>query len=483
VNYFKRQYKWQPIPGMWDYCKRSSLYNHKMDKFLKSIETDTSLFKEKYWASVEKATSTFTIEKRVNVSSSTYNYAINRLVSNCINLRTDLQIPSADDVLQAVNWKASIGMSRPWIRKRDVYASCYDIIDGFINGTLNIQQILHSDERLAAAFKRLQITEKGLKHRLVFAINYKIVVIEKYFDVLWKQVLIKHGGIVTGYTQPEISKTVSLHAEMFSYSFDAKGFDHTLPQFLIVTSYTILEKLFCHNEYMAKCLRFLRNVLLTMVLFHPDLNFNTRLRGLNSGSGLTNTVGSIVMYLAHSMCIFEYFKLKGLSVYKVATLITVSSDDSILSSEVELDVALYINLFNSLFGIDLELEHVSPPGVDETVFLGSRWLQGKPVRSIHRMFGRIIFGTGNYPRMNTEQLFCSRAFEILGNDSRFDRIWETFNLEMPDRLFRFVEVADYQTQLEIKAKLELQNSSESRGVWESIRAYKIAGLARVWETR
>jgi hypothetical protein len=359
---------------------------------------------------------------------------------------------------------------------------CFNIITAFYNGELVLSKVLTPQSRLAGAFKRLQITNKGLKYRLVFAITYTIVCIEKYYDIKWKAIIKPNGGIAVGLTQLEISSNVQRFKPYYTYSFDATAFDHSIPQVLMVLSYTVLSKAFALSPYQVRTLNYLRNVMLTLPLFHPQIELTERKRGLNSGSGLTNTVGSIAMYVMHAMALKRYCRMNNINC-NVIGIILVSSDDSLIGCRCKINTDAYIKLFAYMFGVTLELEASTPPGKCNAVFLGSNWTDGQPTRSINRMFGRICFGSGDFPKMSKREIFSSRCFEILGNDSRFHSIWKSFNLEMPNRIFRFIEVADYNAQLLIRSRIEQSSSSENRGIWMDISPYKAAGLAGVWMTR
>jgi len=145
-------------------------------------------------------------------------------------------------------------------------------------------------------------------------------------------------------------------------------------------------------------------------------------------------------------------------------LIKVSGDDSVLGTVNPINIEEYQRLFNKMFTIELELESFSNPGENKVVFLGSTWKDGKPYRDINRLFARILFGTGNFPKMSGYELFCSRAYEIFGNDCRFGDIWRTFGLPLSPRIFRFTEIADYSNQLKIRELQKTVDNSDSRGI-------------------
>ena len=95
------------------------------------------------------------------------------------------------------------------------------------------------------------------------------------------------------------------------------------------------------------------------------------------------------------------------------------------------------------------------------------------------MLARILFGSGDMPRLEDIELFQSRCFEILGNVGNFHEIYSTFNIPYPSRVFRFYELADYEQQKRIKQAFL---GVERRGVFENITLSR-HNANNVWETR
>jgi hypothetical protein len=202
-------------------------------------------------------------------------------------------------------------MPSPWKRKslyRQVLISTY--ID-FTTGNLDLSNLLTLDEMYSAAFKRLQVTSKSLKNRLVFAVNYKLIAIFKPLDIMFKSSIKRGGGLVIGCTQKEISSHTSEFKNMYAYSLDGKAFDHHAQTLILLIAFYVLEDILKLPSKHLIIFRYCRNLELVMPLFHPDIRYTERHSGLSSGSGVTNTIGSIAMYLMHAMCLFRFFSSKG----------------------------------------------------------------------------------------------------------------------------------------------------------------------------
>lgn len=175
-----------------------------------------------------------------------------------------------------------------------------------------------------------------------------------------------------GQTQKGISREVTKFKNLYCYSLDGKAFDHRVQTLILLLSFNILESILNLSPKQVKIFRYCRNIELTLPLYHPSLRFVERYSGLSSGSGLTNTIGSISMYIMHAMCLFRYFSSKGINAWRVPFLIKVSGDDSVLGSKQPLNIKEYCELFKDMFSIELELELTSPPMQDKVLFLGSR---------------------------------------------------------------------------------------------------------------
>jgi hypothetical protein len=356
-----------------------------------------------------------------------------------------------------------------------------EIADDICRGKYELYSSLNKEQAFTAAFKRFQITSKAMKARLVFCLTYSINVCEATFDFMLKQ-MFEHPRcpLVHGKTQLELSELISSHQKYYCLSFDATEFDMRVPGEIIVMAFNYMAMSLGLSEgsYFRHLLNDIRDLNLCMPVFHPVLELTDRKRGINSGSGLTSSLNSFCMYLMHTLALMEYCNMHKINIFRVVTITFVSGDDSLIFTSFKINPDVYVKIFKRKFDMDLELEGMSEPSVDEAFFLGSEWRQGKPFRNIDRMFARILFGSPNLPHFsNPHLLFCSRAYEILGNVSNFEGIWRTFHVPMSDRIFRFSELADFH----MKAKLRNADLLDKRGFWET-RDPRL-GLDSVWTTR
>jgi hypothetical protein len=81
------------------------------------------------------------------------------------------------------------------------------------------------------------------------------------------------------------------------------------------------------------------------------------------------------------------------------------------------------------------------------------------------MFARIMFGSSNIPKMTDLELFQSRCYEILGNTCEYRLLYGSFNLPYPSRVFRFLELTDFNNRQFILSRL---TTHEVRGVFMNI---------------
>jgi hypothetical protein len=187
------------------------------------------------------------------------------------------------------------------------------------------------------------------------------------------------------------------------------------------------------------------------------------------------------MFIAHCITLYHYNLATGSNYNHNDCKIVVSSDDSMIGFPHQINIQLYCKIMYQHLGIKLEIEHYSRPGTNECFFLGSQWIDSIPSRNVDRLFSRILFGSGNIPKMDTLMLFCSRCFEILGNVGNFYEIFKTFNIPVfPKRIFRFYELMDYTTRSSLGPP-----SRDIRGKWVSLgdEFVNLRKLNVVWRTR
>lgn len=490
VNFFKRDYKFQELPGIRAFLMRSTHYDGKfLDKLSSQLESSTSAFHRQ----LEECSSKFSVERIVTINKNDIDF-FSLMLKKYVFKSSDRDAylafePTSEDVFQKQNFSASSGLPSPWLKKRDLKIEMFKIISDFCKESLNIFELDRKCFRFSAAFKRQQVTNSGLKTRLVFAVNYAVALLEGYYD-LWIKRIILHDNdchFIHGRDQLYLSNLTKSTKGMHTYSFDAKFFDHNIPSIVMVLAFSVIEDILPLTNYKRKMLKFLRNYQCTLPLFHPLHPPMFRKRGLSSGSGLTSTLGSINMFFMHCVTFRRYQKRRGIDLTESnLPLIYVSSDDSVISFTDALDHRSYIKEMYNVFGLELELECYSPPEGDEVFFLGSNWKSGLPRRNINRLFGRICFGSGNFPKMSNFELFSSRCYEILGNTSEFPLIWKSFNVGLfPRRVFRFVELMDWNNR-QVLENRRTSNTAyiDKRGFWENLTAEtEDIRLSDVWKTR
>lgn len=469
INYFKRFYPFQRLHNIERFIKGTPYYNKA---FLDSVSHSIGLSKKIFIDNLSKAQSIMSTDKHVKVSYSEHEYAVNCLFKFVFNNTSTTYRPSFGDVLDAINLKASTGLPKPWVSKRQSIGLIKNIYDEVKNERFCIIKAFNNIKAnesapLTAAFVRMQITNSGLKVRLVFAVALIFLVAETYFNLILKYVVNNvQSTAIHGYTQPRIRDLVSSTNELHTLCIDYKSFDQKMPSFIIITCAYVSRYVMNLNAYENVLFFNLINFFVKLPVFHPLVPFVPKNCGIPSGSGFTSIFGSLCnTYMLH-IAIRRYCKENRISDFEDNYIAYTSSDDTIISSSFYIDFMKLKKILLDLFGVDIELESYSCPGQTEVFFLGSRWINNLPTRDVDRMVARIIFGSGNYPQMTDLELFQSRCFEILGNTCQYASIYRTFNVPYPKRVFRLIELADYITQQYIKDNLI---NYEKRGFWMNIR--------------
>jgi len=453
---------------------RSKLFN---PTFIHKIRDQVANTKKNFLDSMNSSVDKYSRLRSVSFSQDELDYAVSKVLTDVVDFST-LEIPSLGSVYEQVNFKASAGLPIPHVKKRDLKQEIYALLESFYAGELNFNDILSDTHYFSAAFMRNQITSSGLKTRLVFAVNYIVVVIETYFNITFKSMISSpNSDFAIGRTQQQISDKVLSFRGGYNMSFDVKGFDNSVPRIVIITSFKILEGVLPLSSYQLSVFKWLRNYFVTLPLFHPLIKLVSRQKGITSGSGFTSVIGSMCMYFMHCVTLYRYTKQVGMSINNMSVRIVVSGDDSIVSTSQFIDNVVYSKLMQEIFGVELELEFISKPGDSEIGFLGSVWKDGVPFRDVNRMFGRIAFGSSNFPEMTEKQMFSSRCFEILGHVGDFEEIWSSFRLPLERRIFRFSELSYHNVKYQVLAK----QSRDNRGFWTNVDP--LSDLNSVWRTR
>jgi len=466
-NYFKRFYPLQRMVNIEKFLKRSHLYNKK---FYDKVSSELANSRELFLKNVENAVSLMSVQRHVKLTQYEHDYAVGQICKYIFCNCSTYFRPETHQVIETMNLNASSGLPTPWYSKRRMLPTILQILESVRTKTFdlvaNVTEISREEYPMTSAFMRMQITNSGLKMRLVFAVSLIFVTVETYFNTILKYLIYNvNSCAIHGFTQPEIGKLAMSTKDKHTLCIDYKSFDQRIPSFVILTVMTICIDAMRLNLYEERLFRQAIYFSVTMPTFHPDIAPQSKAGGITSGCGLTSILGSLCnSYMLHAS-IARYCRthnIKNYNNYRVY----VSSDDTIISSEFYIDFKQLSAIMNSLFTVEVELESYSKPGKSSVFFLGSEWIDGFPYRKVDRMLARIIFGSGNYPKMSDLELFQSRCFEILGNTAQYHEIYKTFNIPYPNRVFRFLELADFSNQKYIKSNLE---SYERRGFWEDIQ--------------
>jgi hypothetical protein len=478
LNYFRRYYPFSELPGLRTYLSRSRYYD---GKFIEKIASEISQSKLLFENNLKHAANVFGQDFKIKADNRDLETLYALLDVKLFKFLAPFAFPNPAELISKLNLRASSGLREPWFHKRYFLSEISSIAKEICSHKFSLYESLLPEQMFTAAFKRFQITSKAMKARLVFCLTYPINVAEAMFDIPLKQ---SFGHplcpLVHGKTQVEISKLITRHKRRFCLSFDVKEFDLRVPGEIVIMAFNCMAKSLhlVEDSYLSMLLNDIRDLNLCMPVFHPVLELTGRKRGISSGSGLTSSLDSFCMYIMLTMTLMDYCNMHKINIFRVYSAIFCSGDDSMLFTSFKINPIIFISIFKRKFDMDLELEGSSDPFVDSAFFLGSEWTNGTPTRNINRMFARILFGSPNMPKMdNSHVLFCSRAYDILGNVGNFEEIWSTFKVPMSDRIFRFSELADFGG----KTKMKSMNLLDRRGFWET--RDPTLGLDRVWTTR
>jgi len=476
VEYFKRFHPFAKLAQIEDYLKRSKYYNKT---FFDKLAADVSNTRNLFFKNLESATSLMNTEAHVSISETEHYIGLQYVHNKVFCAMTSVFEPDLDHVMDQIKWNASAGLPFPWFKKRDVYSQMEYVVQSLINQDFSFSTVKLTP--ITAAFVRSQITTEGLKVRLVFAVNYIFLAVETYFNSIIKDIMDNvESCAIHGYTQVEISNLAKSGKDRYTLCVDYSRFDQRMPTFVLASVLLYLVELLSFNFYLQNVFIMSFCYFMSMPVFHPNIDYLDKRRGLSSGSGYTSRIGSLCNAYMLSIAVYRYCKQNNIKYDLSKFTIYVSSDDTMIFSEFYIDFKKLSNIMEQAFGSVLDLESKSEPGIDRTFFLGSEWIDGYPHRSVNRMLGRILYGNPNLPKMSDLLLMQSRCFEILGNTVQYQEIYDSFRIPYPaGKIYRILELSDYQQRQKLESRL---TGYERRAVLEEVHLNR-DNANQVWTLR
>jgi hypothetical protein len=177
---------------------------------------------------------------------------------------------------------------------------------------------------------------------------------------------------IHGYTQLELSSLVTSLKDRHVLCIDYEGFDNKIPTFVLLSVGHLCITVCCFNPYETLLFTLCLCYLVTMPVFHPELIYKPRYKGLSSGTGLTSIFGSLCNVYMLSIAIRRYCFQHNIPLSKVDYICIVSSDDTIISSSFYIDFDKLGIILEDSFGMKIKLESYAKPGIDLAFFLGSK---------------------------------------------------------------------------------------------------------------
>jgi hypothetical protein len=421
---------------------------------------------------------------KVNLSSSEHLYGMQKVYETIFCNTVTTYRPTLDTLLDSMNLKASVGLPTPWVKKRDSIETISLVFSRIMSRDLDLLALAKDLDSgvvpLTAAFVRNQVTNSGLKIRLVFAVSLVFVTVETYFNIILKAIVMNvPSHAIHGFTQLQISALTQTTKDKYTMCIDYSGYDQHVPSYVIISVARLCAQVMCLDHFELRLFYTAINFFIYMPLFHPKLPLTHKVSGIPSGSGLTSLFGSFCnCYMLH-VCIRRYCHTYNIKNFEGCYEVFMSSDDTIISSTFYINFDRFNAILTSLFGMSIELESKSKPGVCVVFFLGSKWKEGLPYRDYNRLLARILFGSGNFPYMSELQLLQSRCYEILGNTCEYSKIYQDLGVPYPKRVFRFVELMDYNAKQQAES---IMTGYERRGYFTDI-AINSKTADSVWMSR
>jgi hypothetical protein len=486
LSYFKGVRSLNEYPGLYNFLKSRGFDISLCDE----IRSSKKHAKEKFFKNISDIYSHTTNESNFLGLCSVHNEHIKfisyRLAIDIYPVFHKPLRPKQDDILSATRLSTSIGLPNPTIRKRDYLDNIRFAVNSFYSEKLSIKDTFLYP---SATFLRTQIRLSGIKMRVVHAVYALQLSIESFYYQYMVSSLPSDSSITIGRTQLEISKIVSKYKGYHTYCFDHNSWDTFRQPVLSVISFEIIKSVLPLSIYESKILNLCRNYYLTLPMFHPSIPISRRFIGTVSGSGFTSLDNSFSNWILMTILIFNYCKRNGMDPYKFDYLINVCGDDLIMGFKQPINSKSIMDNASSQFGCSMRLEiPVQGIGTDYCFFLGSTWKNGLPFRKEKQLVASVIFGSGNFPMMDTDELLQSRFMEVFGNSSDAYMYWKRLRVVPIKRIFFFNELfTQFQKgqspRFQLEGLEELSGKSkDSRGFWFSFPE-TLSALSNLWKTR
>jgi hypothetical protein len=255
----------------------------------------------------------------------------------------------------------------------------------------------------------------------------------------------QNSEIVYGKTQSQLSTMVRENKNYNCLMVDFEAFDQTISQDLIVLAFSICEYILALEGHQLYSFRHLRNLFILTSMYHPSIGVVERSSGLSSGSSFTNLIGSLVNFIVTYLSLITYCNRKGINFWNEDIVCRFHGDDSYICTNFKIDEQSLFGIMKTRFGLTVKLEGFSAVGEDRVSFLGSTWIEGQPYRNVEESLLKVLFGSGNLPKMSPKQLFISRGIDIFGNSCDTTDTFQKCGVSLHDirhcdRLFRSSEL-------------------------------------------
>lgn len=483
-SYFKSNRKLQEYPNLYNEFKRVGFNMELCDLIrLQNLRVESEFIK-----SISLFVRFVTNKKHKRQTLNEFDLQIvNREFSSICPSGVGFRFPTFDELVYAMNKSASIGLPNPFIKKREVLDQLKSIYKKLIHCELKPSEVFSYP---AAAFLRLQIKSSGLKFRLVQAVEVTQQFIESFFLLTLKSMLADHpltSSYCVGRTMSEISSIISSGKQYYVYGFDYTKWDMRRQQDVSVCSFSLWSNRAGFSPYFEKIYNQCRNYYLTLPIYHPKFACNMRYLGTVSGSGFTTHDNTTCNWITMIVAINIYCKRNKLQYNRNDFKIYCNGDDVLLFSKHDLNVSILQDIIKRKFYCELELESSSKPGEDFAIFLGHTWIDGVPYKDEKHMVASVVFGSGNFPKMSTNELLQSRFFEIFGNVGNCSKYWKRFNRPILKRLYFFRELVSTH-RFDTKSRLtNYANDSGTylnrRGFWINFSNHSPLTIDTLWKDR